>query len=241
MNWRDFISDVKRGIRRDEDRLIVVDGKEGSGKSTLALKMAAQFEPAFRPSEGVRFRASDYVDLAAQRRGRVVVLDEAFRGALARRAMSGENVRFVTFLGENRWRNNIQIVNFPNIHFLDPYLRKHRVDWWFHVESRGVATMHRAERMTYTAKVRWVPEGRISFGPETGPVWDEYLGFKEAELVRILAEDDALEDEPEPPDAKPRRDLAVLKERLRRELRHVAARARQDQGQDLRVRADSTG
>ena len=63
----------------------------------------------------------------------VIFMDEAFKDLLNRDAMKKVGKDMVKLVGQFRKFNYFWIICFPNISWLDPYFRNHRVEYYIHV------------------------------------------------------------------------------------------------------------
>lgn len=75
----------------------------------------------------------------------VVNWDEAIE-ALFAAGRTREQTEIVKEFGKCRQYRHFILLCIPNLHWLDKYLREHRIVWWLHVARRGVVEVHLAVR-----------------------------------------------------------------------------------------------
>lgn len=71
--------------------------------------------------------------------------DEAIE-ALFAAGRTREQTEIVKEFGKCRQYRHFIILCIPNLHWLDKYLREHRIVWWLHIVRRGVVDVHLAVR-----------------------------------------------------------------------------------------------
>lgn len=141
--FRQWVLDVRKRPSQDKDTVIVITGKERMGKSTLAFTLGRLLDRGFNHSRMV-FAGKDFIELATSSpKGSVIVLDEAITGGFSRDAMSKQNKALVKFLVICGERNLVAVICWPNINYLEKYLREHRMHYWIMIPSgkRGYAMM----------------------------------------------------------------------------------------------------
>lgn len=128
-NW------IKDVVKKDKDKVIVVDGREGSGKSVLAQQLAAHLDPTFNIDK-IAFNADEFMAMIKspdRKKGDCIILDEAFLAANARSAMSSINRAMIGLATEMRQLNLFVIIVLPTYFDLDKYFAIWRTDILLHV------------------------------------------------------------------------------------------------------------
>lgn len=183
-------------VQDNMDLLCAVTGEEGTGKSTLAIRLALLFDPDFWVCD-IFSDATLLKESAAEREpGSVMVLDEAFDGALNREAMKSENVDFVKWLMDSRYLQHVLFLCFPRWQNLDIYLRRHRVAYRLHLPRRGLCEVYAIEQDKFQDAEPWqrlVTKFRFS-DLESHPIWPVYQEAKEAKIRERGREEE--EDDP---------------------------------------------
>ena len=138
---------VRKTTQDNQDRVIILYGKEGVGKSSLALTLAemimAKQGKEFLLKEQMHFNFKSWRDATVESApGTVQIIDEAGKFLLSRRAMDKETVNALEFVTECRKFNGIHIICIPSINYLDKYFREERIGSAFHVTSRGWVTIY---------------------------------------------------------------------------------------------------
>ena len=177
----------RRVLTRDEDRVYLNTGPERVGKTNTSFWLGKRLDDTFDHTRMV-FAADALMALALKvPKGSCIVLDEAITGGFSRDALKNQNKSFVKFLVVAGERNLHTIINFPNIRFLDPYLRHHRAHFWLLGQSRGTALLHRRRRADYEgAKTSWPKMWGISNIPDCSAVWkDEWEQYLEAKSAAV--------------------------------------------------------
>lgn len=190
MNHERWINRLKTIKDRDEDAVILITGPERSGgKSNTAGWLASEIDPAFDETR-MCFSGSEFMEKALELpKGSVIVLDEAIEGGFSRDAMKKSNTSLAKFLIVAGERNLVTIINFPNIKFLDRYVKEHRAQYWILMEKRGHGRLHLRRRSDYPGVNRgWQPLGYLRNIPDMSkrPWWGPYLDRK-AKTTRDVA------------------------------------------------------
>ncbi len=187
--WHEWVEEVRSRPRMDSDAVIIVVGREGKGKSTLAYRLGHAFDPDNFNSANMHFTGRDFAIAATKAApGSVLVLDEAIDGGFSRDAMSRKNKDLVKFLIVCRQRNLIGVICFPNIKWLDSYIKDHRMDWLVTLpkdQPRGVAIL--SESMPTDFRNSNPYERAMfmfRFGKVEGPDWRAYLDRKHDHMMR---------------------------------------------------------
>lgn len=125
--------------KEDEDRIILIDGREGAGKSTLGFQIAKYIDPSFNLSR-ICFGANEFRDaIFKATKGQVVIYDEAFTGLSSRTSLSGVNKLLVSLMMQMRQKNLCVILILPTVFLLDKYAVIHRATSLIHVyKPKGI-------------------------------------------------------------------------------------------------------
>lgn len=170
-------------MRSDWDLPIVVTGNERKGKSSIAFEMALYLDEAFDPVEQTVFTADDFTRKATRLdKYRAVILDEAVSGGFSRDSSSQTNKRLAKFLTVCGDRNLIMFVLWPNLRWLDPILKEHRIRYNIHVEKRyetyavaKLRVLRDDDEMIYAHPMTLF---RFTFPRAHGPKWEAYRKAK---------------------------------------------------------------
>lgn len=178
-----WIKELSTVADRDEDAVIIITGPERKGgKSNTAGWLGSRIDPDFDESR-MCFSGSDFMAKAIELpKGSVLVLDEAIQGGFSRDAMKKSNTDLAKFLIVAGERNLVTIICFPNIKFLDRYVKEHRAQYWILMERRGVGKLHLRRRSDYPGSNRgWHPLGVLRNIPDMklAPWWGRYLAKKD--------------------------------------------------------------
>jgi energy-coupling factor transporter ATP-binding protein EcfA2 len=128
-NWQ------KDVLKRDKDKVIVVDGREGCGKSVLAQQLASHLDPEFNINK-IAFNAEQFMSMIKspdRKKGDCIILDEAFLASNARSSLSQVNKAMVGLATEMRQLNLFVIIVLPTYFDLDRYFAIWRTDMLLHV------------------------------------------------------------------------------------------------------------
>lgn len=122
--------------KKDNDCVIIVDGREGSGKSVLALQMAHYVDPNFSV-DNIVFSIKDFKHkIRTLKKYSALVFDEAFRGFSSRSVLSSDNKQLVKLLMECRQQRLFIFLILPSFFELETYASIHRAQYLFHVYMR---------------------------------------------------------------------------------------------------------
>lgn len=136
------ISDIKN---KNQDLVIVIDGKEGSGKSKKSRQIAYYCAQQLGVNFGVdniHFDLKEYIE-GSLKGGKysINLLDEGRKLLNKKRSNSREAVTFTNFLSECRDMRQIHIILLPAFHDLDSYVVLWRMDLLIHLEKYHVADL----------------------------------------------------------------------------------------------------
>lgn len=188
-----WIEQNRRAVANsDQDRLYLLCGRERTGKSNMAMWLGCELDPTFDETR-MCFSAQELMQKAEKLPpGSAIVLDEAIKGGFGRDAMAGDNKDLAKFLVVCGTLNLHIIVCFPNIRFLDSYVREHRANWFILMTGRGQGILHRRRPADYPgAKTSWPRmwgiKGVPFMGDERPPLWDGYVGRKRKMVAETAA------------------------------------------------------
>ncbi len=120
-------------VKKDEDRVYIVDGRERTGKSVFTFQQAKYLDRNFNLSR-VCFTPEEFLRaIRNAKKGEVVVFDEAFRGLSSKASQSKVNKAIVQALMEMGQRNLIVFIVLPTIFLLEMYPAVLRSNALFHI------------------------------------------------------------------------------------------------------------
>jgi hypothetical protein len=122
-------------LKRDRDKVLVVDGREGSGKSVLAQQLAKALDNNFN-IEKIFFNHESFIAALKspeRKKGDCLILDEAFSSANSRASLSAINRAMIGVATEMRQLNLFVIIVLPSFFDLDRYFALWRCETLFHV------------------------------------------------------------------------------------------------------------
>ncbi len=125
----------KRVLKKDRDWVCVIDGEEGVGKSVLAQQIAKYLDPKFT-IEDIVFNSDEFLKKIKDpktKKGKAIVLDEAFSAASSRSSLSEVNRAMIGVATEMRQKNLFIILCIPSFFDLDRYFALWRCRALFHV------------------------------------------------------------------------------------------------------------
>lgn len=118
-------------LKKNQDRVYVVDGREGVGKSTLTVQLANILDEV--SIENIVFKSEDFENtLRELKPGSAIIFDEAFNGLSSKGALSKQNKKLVRLLMECRQRNLFIFIVLPTIFLLERYVAIFRSQCLFH-------------------------------------------------------------------------------------------------------------
>ena len=122
-----------RLIKKDEDRVYLVDGRERTGKSVFTFQQAKYIDPGFNLSR-VCFSPEEFLHaIRTAGKGEVIVFDEAFRGLSSKATQSKVNKKIVQAMMEMGQRNLVIFIVLPTFFLLEMYAAVLRSNCLFHV------------------------------------------------------------------------------------------------------------
>lgn len=132
-------------IRKDWDRVYLIDGSEGSGKSLFGLQLGKFLDPTLS-LDNVVFNGDDFSKAISEaKKNQCIIFDEAFNGLGSSAATSKLNRLIVRKLMECRQKNLFIIVILPTVFLLQKYVAIFRSQCLFHVyaTNKGVRGYYR--------------------------------------------------------------------------------------------------
>jgi hypothetical protein len=152
------LNKIKHGVlTKDKDFVVVYDGEEGVGKSVLAMQHAKILDPNFCIDDIV-FNSKDFIKKIKDintKKGKCILLDEAYSSASARQSLSDVNKSMVALATEMRQCNLFVIIVLPSFFDLDRYFALWRCKALFHVyyneeqERRYIAFDKTTKKLLY--------------------------------------------------------------------------------------------
>jgi len=130
------LMEVKGMIKKDDDCVLVVDGRERAGKSVLALQVACALDPTFN-LDRVAYNPKDFEDIIFKaEKYQCVILDEAMDIFYGKESQSWVNKYFNKLLAKIGQLNLIVILVLPSFFELDKYPSLHRSRVLLHIYTR---------------------------------------------------------------------------------------------------------
>jgi len=127
---------VQNIIKKDDDCVIVIDGRERAGKSVLGLQVACALDPTMI-LDRVTLNPKDFrKQIFAANKYQCVVLDEAMDIFYAKESQTWINKFFNKMLAKIGQKNLIVILILPSFFELDKYPALHRSRVLLHVYTR---------------------------------------------------------------------------------------------------------
>ena len=135
-----ILHQLKLTPKNDDDRLIIISGKEGSGKSTLAKQIGYYWDKTLN-MDRVCFSFDELKEQVhklakANERFKVVIGDEIHDSVSGRRVLSTKNQDFVDFIRLIRQFNLYVILCVPSYFEMDRYPASHRANFLFRTINR---------------------------------------------------------------------------------------------------------
>jgi len=131
---------LKKMLKQNSDKVIIVDGRERTGKSTWAIQQMGFLEPeVFKDTETFLSRVcidvTEFNETARRVKNGVVIFDEGFRGFSSRSALSKTNKLLIQTLMEMGQNNNILFIVLPSFFLLDMYPALLRSNVLFNIQE----------------------------------------------------------------------------------------------------------
>lgn len=154
-----LISNIKhmreKVLTRDEDRVILMIGKERSGKSTLALILAKKCDPNFT-IDNICWTLEALVDrVRSSPKGSILIADESILLASKRRVMSkvGNNMQaLIKIMGEF---NKILILITPSFDDLDKTIIRDRIQGVIRITKRARYRVYNKKQTQMIRQHKW--------------------------------------------------------------------------------------
>lgn len=223
-------------LKQDNDKVVVIVGREGSGKSTLSSQICAYVDPDFNISN-VCFSELEFIQsLRSAVKGNAVSIDEGGLSLLSREAMTLGNRNMIKIFMTIRRKSLLCVICCPSYQDLDRYIRDHRVSLLINITSRGkyiaihgsgLKKVNRDIGKTKSISAIQLPDGYFWNGyfnksfPATVD-YDAYLSKKDSHIDDSLAqmEEEASQREKSYvpkmiPSTKVARELGLTSEQLR--------------------------
>lgn len=163
---------IRESLKRDYDHCVVIHSKEGQGKSTLSMQIAGYIDQEWNVSR-LCFTLTDI--LAAFREakpGNVVIIDEGAINFFSREAMTRGNRLLAKLFMISRQKNVCVIINIPNFHLLDSYIRDHRTDTLLAIKKRGRYTAFTGKAIGIISRIGHQQKQVFGIRVPNGTFWD---------------------------------------------------------------------
>ena len=130
------LQEVKNIIRKDDDCVICIDGRERAGKSVLAMQVACALDPTMT-IDRITYTPKDFKEqIYKAKKYQCIVLDEAMDIFYTKESQSWINKFFNKMLAKIGQLNLIVILVLPSFFELDKYPALHRSRALLHVYTR---------------------------------------------------------------------------------------------------------
>jgi len=128
---------VHKIIRKDDDCVIIVDGRERAGKSVLAMQIACALDPTMT-LDRIALNAKEFkAAIYNAKKYQCVILDEAMDIFYSKETQSWINKYFNKMLAKIGQKNLIVILVLPSFFELDKYPALHRSRILLHVYTKS--------------------------------------------------------------------------------------------------------
>jgi len=135
-NLYERLQKTKKRVKRDEDRVFIVDGPERTGKSTFTQQKARVLDPSFT-HERMCMTVPEFREaIENANKYQAIVFDEGFRGFSSRNTMTVINKILVTKMMEIGQKNLFIFIVLPTFFMLESYVVLHRATGLFNVYKR---------------------------------------------------------------------------------------------------------
>ena len=124
--------------KREEDYILVVDGKERAGKSVFAMQLARYIDPSLSLSR-VCFSPNEFKEAIIKAKPKqAVIFDEGYRGLSAKGTLTEINKTLVSLMMEMGQKKLFVIIVLPTFYLLEKYVALWRTRGLFHIfRSKG--------------------------------------------------------------------------------------------------------
>ncbi|MEM2355658.1 MAG: hypothetical protein QXO00_05000 [Candidatus Bathyarchaeia archaeon] len=143
-NFLDFVEVLKLRIQNKYDNVIAVTGVEGVGKSTIAYWIARLMEGKnfdFKKNYVYEKDLNVIIEKLQDKKIKVIVDDEAIRRFYKLEWYKPYQIRLNQLYAIARKFRTTTILCLPRFHDFNEFFRNHRINFWIHVLSRGVAVL----------------------------------------------------------------------------------------------------
>lgn len=143
--WEYYLDDrLKRNLdkvvipaltKKDEDYVLIIDGKERMGKSVMATQIARYVDPSFSISREC-FSPDEFRNaIMNAKHGQAIIFDEAYGGLSSKSSLSSVNKTMVQLLTECGQQNLLLIIVLPSVFLLEWYMAHSRSRVLIHVQK----------------------------------------------------------------------------------------------------------
>lgn len=130
---KEVLDIFKRDLKKDNDFVLIVDGREGSGKSVFAMQIGYYLDPTLS-ADRICFESKDFIQKIKDAKNfQVVIHDEAIVGARAARWIDEINQALIETVAQCRQKNLVLILVIPSFYELEKYHAIHRSSALFHI------------------------------------------------------------------------------------------------------------
>lgn len=186
---------------KNQDLVIVIDGKEGSGKSTFGRQIAYYCSKELGTKftvDNIHFDLQEYINTSLHSEQYTInLLDEGRKLLNKKRSNSRETVTFTNYLSECRDKQQVHIILLPAFHDLDTYVVLWRMDFLihldkYHVEDEKVSTGWRLVLGNYKVfdnnnALKKFYNFKYSY-PKNYDVWDKFPNFEVLKDIEVYNE-----------------------------------------------------
>lgn len=130
---RTNLDDMKKDIRKDDDIVIIVDGKERIGKSVLAMLVGWYMSDGKITLDDICLTADEFKERVKNaKKYDVIIFDECYLGMSSADAMMKYNRLLKKLLVTVGQKNLVLILVLPSVFDIDKYVALHRADALLH-------------------------------------------------------------------------------------------------------------
>ena len=134
---RYLISNLKamiEDVHKDDDVLVIIDGKEGAGKSNLAQTIGAYFAKGQLKEENICMTPPQFRDAVINaKKFEPIIFDEGYLGLASENSMQSYNKLLKKMLVTVRQKNLYLIIVVPSVFDINKYVVLHRADCLLHI------------------------------------------------------------------------------------------------------------
>ena len=133
---RKALDDMENEVHKNDDGVIIIDGRTGSGKSIMAQTIGWYLSKGKITLKEIVFLPDDFEErINNSPKYGVVIYDEAYLGLAARDAMSHYNRKLIRLLNTCRKKNLFLILCIPSVFDIDKRLPFDRAKFMIHIEK----------------------------------------------------------------------------------------------------------